>query len=132
MNLYEAKKFFNNMYPNKLVNFDFDENCYRVCECIMTDGLPNIMHHVECNKVKVTVDGMDVVYVPIKPHRFNIPWSQYKNYINSKNEVYAHPEDVNNLSNMKKNNPSSYEIALKEYMDLSGMSKDKIESKLKL
>lgn len=69
MNLYEAKDFFKQMYPNKQISFDFDEKCYRFLEIVMTDGKPNPTHHCECQKVKVMIEGMDPIYVPIQPHR---------------------------------------------------------------
>lgn len=72
MNLYEAQDFFTKMYPDKQIKYDFDEKCHRFYELVMTDGVANPSHHCECNKVKVMVDGMDAIYVPIISHRLSI------------------------------------------------------------
>jgi len=72
MNLYQAQEFFKQLYPGKEIKYDFDDKCHRFYEIIITDGQPNPVHHCECNKVKVIVDGMDPIYVPIAPHRLAI------------------------------------------------------------
>lgn len=69
MNLYECQEFFKKLYPTKEINFSFDEKCHRIYEIILTEGIPNPVHHVENNKVRVDVEGMDTIYVPIMPHR---------------------------------------------------------------
>ena len=82
MNFYEAQDFFKQMHPGKTINYEFDEKCHRVREIIYTDGVPNEMHHIENDKVKVTVEGMASVYVPIAPHRECCTWEYMKNLIN--------------------------------------------------
>jgi len=84
MNFYEAQDFFKNMYPNNLVIFEFDDFCHRVHEITYTDGKPDEMHHIECNKVKVTVQGMDInpIYVPIKAHRLICCLKDIKEFLN--------------------------------------------------
>ena len=71
MDFFQAQEFFKKMFPNSLVEFEFDKNCIRQVELIYTDGQPNPVHHVENHKVKVTVHGMEPVYVDIAPHRQN-------------------------------------------------------------
>lgn len=84
MNFYETQDMFKQIYPGKQISFEFDDKCCRVHEIIYTDGLPNEAHHIENNKVKVTIEGMDSIYVPILPHRQVCTWSHMKNLIASK------------------------------------------------
>jgi hypothetical protein len=69
MNFFQVQDFMKQMYPGKDIQFDFDDKCHRFYELVMTDGVANPVHHCECNKVKVMVEGMDPIYVPIAPHR---------------------------------------------------------------
>jgi len=88
MDFFQAQDFFNQMYPGKEIKYEFDEKCHRVHELIYTDGKPNQYHQVENNKVKVTVEGQEAVYVSIMPHRETFSWDAIKNVINSKTEVF--------------------------------------------
>jgi hypothetical protein len=87
MNFFEAQDFFKQMYPGKEMKFSFDQKCHRFYEIVITDGKPNPIHHVENNKVKVEVSGMDPIYVPIQPHR----------------EVYNHADMMNLIIRLNQN-----------------------------
>ena len=84
MNYFEVQDFFKKLYPGKKIDFEFDDKCHRFHELVYVDGIPNEMHHVENHKVKVTVEGMDPIYVPIKPHRETWTWEAIKKLIMSK------------------------------------------------
>ncbi len=84
MNFFEAQDMFKKMYPGKEIKFEFDEKCHRFHELIYTDGVPNPVHHIESNKVKVSVEGMQPIYSPIQPHRECVTWEHMKKLINSK------------------------------------------------
>lgn len=84
MNLYECEEFFKNLYQGKTVTLQFDSSCERSHELIYTDGKPNDVHHVEYRKVKVNVEGIPPVYVPINPHRECVKWEDMKARIASK------------------------------------------------
>lgn len=84
MDFIQAQEFFKNMFPGKNIKYEFDEKCHRFHELIYTDGIPNEVHHIENDKVKITVEGMDSQYVPIKPHRECCSWELMKKMINSK------------------------------------------------
>ena len=84
MDYFQAQDFFKQLYPNKKISYEFDEKCHRVHELIYTDGVPNPVHHVENDKVKVSVEGMDPIYVSIMPHRECYTWDLMKKMINSK------------------------------------------------
>lgn len=71
MNLYETQDLFKQMHPGKEIKFVFDKKCARFYELVLTDGEFNPVHHVENHKVKVEVEGMEPIYVPIAPHRQN-------------------------------------------------------------
>lgn len=84
MDFFSAQDFFQKLYPGKDIKYEFDEKCHRKHELIYTDGIPNPVHHVENDKVKVTVEGSDPIYVPIAPHRECYEWEAIKKIINSK------------------------------------------------
>lgn len=84
MNIFEVQDLFRNMYPEKKVSFEFDEKCHRYHELVYTDGKPNPVHHVDNNKVKVTVEGMEPKYVDIDSHRENYTWDAMKDLLKKK------------------------------------------------
>lgn len=83
MNYFEAQDFFKQANPGKSISFDFDDNCIRQIEAIYTDGQIHPVNHVEYQKLKVTVEGLSPVYVPIAPHRMNMTSDYLKNKIAS-------------------------------------------------
>lgn len=95
MNLYEAEDFFKNLYKDKKITYEFDMNCLKQMEIVHTDGLPNEIGHVEYKKVKVIVEGMDPVYMPIAPHRGCIEFKEIKDYVSKCEKVYK-TEEVKN------------------------------------
>lgn len=131
MNLYETQEFFKNLYPDQESIIEFDDNCIRLCECIMTDGLPHLIHHVEYNKVKVTIGNMPSVYVPIASHRMQISWANYKALVAASESVYMNPEDMKLLAELKEKDDEAYQTKLNEYCMLSGMSKESVEISVK-
>lgn len=84
MNYYQIQDFYREAYPGKNIQFEFDEKCHRFHELVYTDGKPHALHHIQNEKVKVTVEGMSPVYVQILPHRECIAWEDVKKIINSK------------------------------------------------
>jgi hypothetical protein len=131
MDFFEAQAFFQQLYPDRLVTFSFDDRCHRIHEVIFTEGLPNMHHHVECDHVKVDIADMPTQYVKIKPHRFNVGWANMKACL-AKNDVYLHPEQLEYLRGLKEDadKKAEYDGALVELQALSGMSKAAIEAKL--
>lgn len=87
MNLYECKDFFRQSYPEKKIDFSFDEKCYRSFIVTFTEGNPNEMHHIDHNKVKVEVEGMAPIYVPILTHRETCEWGKVREFVLSKNAL---------------------------------------------
>lgn len=130
MDFFEAQDFFKNMYPGKKINYEFDDNCHRKVEIIHTDSKPNMIHHVECNKVKMTVEGMPAIYVPIMSHRFNVSWKFAKTLIASKTDVFLHENDLETLLDMRDKDQNTYHGLLSEYSENSGLPQDKILEKM--
>jgi hypothetical protein len=133
MDFFELQEFFKSMYPGKLVTYEFDQNCYYSIEVIMTEGLPNVMHHLECRRVKVKVDGVEDKYVPLsKPHRMGCPWSDLKSIISKKTEVWISHEDLKELKAMKSdpNRQKEFDLACKNFEKLSEMNKEWVISKI--
>lgn len=129
MNFFEAQDFFKQMYVGKKITFEFDEKCHRFIEIVHTDGLPHEMHHLECNKVKVNVEGMDSIYIPIQPHRVNVTWKQAKSLLDSKSDVYIHPDRLMTIKSLKERSDPDYEKCLEECSEITGLSKDNIVKK---
>lgn len=130
MDYFEAQEFFKQAYPGKQISFDFDDNCIRQIETIYTDGKMHISHHVECRKLKVTVDGILPIYVPILPHRMHMTSSQIKKKIPN-DDIYWHPNELENLQKLKDENSPFLNVRLQELSDITGKSKDEISSQLK-
>ena len=128
MDFFQAQDFFKQMYPGKKISYEFDEKCHRKLEVILTNGNPNSVHHVESHQVKVMVEGMDPVYVPIQPHRENFVWSKVKNILNSKKDVHF---EQSQLSELKKCPIEKRQDMIQELIQITGLSKDQIEAKLK-
>lgn len=130
MDFFQAQEFFAKIYPGKQITYEFDDNCHRTVELVFTDGLPNLIHHVECNKVCVKVEGMDTAYVPILPHRFNTSWKAAKEYVNAKKDVHLNEEDISVCKELRKTDPESYQSKVMDLCEFSGLSSEEIESKL--
>jgi hypothetical protein len=81
MNFFQTQDFFKKMYPNTLITFEFDIKCIRTMEIIHTDGKANPVHHLEYNKVKVSVPGKEPMYVDIQPHRMCCDLNTVKEHI---------------------------------------------------
>jgi hypothetical protein len=84
MNFFEAQDFFKKLYPNDVIKFQFDEKCHKIHELIYTDGIPNEQHHIQCDKLRVTIGNQPPVYIPIAPHRMNCDWNTMKQMISEK------------------------------------------------
>lgn len=94
MDYFEVKSFFEQLYPGKSIDLSFDDSCIRQVEIIHTDGLPNLIHHVEYRKVKVSVEGLDATYVSILPHRMNCCWKDIQKALSNIKDVYINPEEL--------------------------------------
>ncbi len=129
MNLYEAQEFYNKMFPGKKIDYEFDDKCIRQIECIYTDSNLHMLNHIEYQQVKANVDGIDPVYIPIKPHRILISAAQLKDKISNDN-IFIHPEILIQLKKMMEDKDSNLKNKLEEISLYSGLSEDQIISKL--
>lgn len=127
MDYYEAKDFVKTMHPGKEVKFEFDEKCHRIHEINYVNGSPGIFHHVENNKVKVTVDGQDPFYIPIIPHREAYSWAAIKDMINSKKDVFLNDQYFQNYERVT---PEEMPIFKKELCEATGLEWKDIEIKI--
>lgn len=125
MDFFEAQEFFKKLYPDTLVTFEFDDSCIRQIEQVFTEGQKHIVGHVEFNKVKVIPQGLDPVYVPIKPHRAGICCADIHEKI-SKAPVYVHPDEKKNLEELKLSSKDEYDNKIEHLAKLSGIDKDAI------
>lgn len=129
MDIYEVQDMIAKQFPDKKVSLELDSNCQRFIEIVLTDSNPNVIHHVEHNKVKVNVEGMPSYYLPILPHRMNYTWTAVQEMLSSKNDVFIHSND---LDHMRNNAPDSqeYQDKLNQLIDFTGLTKENIEQKL--
>lgn len=132
MNFFECQEFFKNLYPEKLITFEFDENCYRFVECVVTRGLPNIMHHVECQNVKVSIDGMPDQYIPIAPHRLACSWKDLKKFISGKEDVWIDDSEIESLRQLKDepDREKDFEDQMNLYERLTDLPKEALIRKI--
>lgn len=130
MDLYEVQEMIASQFPDKNVTFEFDESCHRFIEIVVTDGLPNVVHHIENNKVKVNVEGIYSFYLPIQPHRMNFTWTAIKELLGKKNDVHIHPTDLDFLKECDKD-CDDYKAKMDQLVSFTGLSQKDIESKLK-
>lgn len=72
MDFFETERFLKKKYPGKLKNLEFDEECYRHCAFVLTEGSPNLVSHIECDRVKASIEGMMDQYISISPCRICI------------------------------------------------------------
>lgn len=89
MDFFSVQQFFTNMFPGKSIAYEFDKTCIRQVEISMTDGLPTVLHFVEFQKVKVSVEGMAVQYLPISAHRASLSWVAIATLVSQVADVYV-------------------------------------------
>ena len=122
MDFIQAQDFFANLYPGKKITYEFDENCHRFHELVHTNGKPNLYHHIENNKVKVTVEDQDAVYVPIAPHRETCTWAHISKIIAGKDDVHINDNELEAAIDS--------EDKVAELAKMSGLFKDQILKKV--
>lgn len=133
MNFAQAQETFNTMFPDKNKEYGFDEKCVHKMDAMFTDGNPHLAHYVEYNKVKVIIEGLPELYIPLMPfHRVMATWKFLKEKISTKEDVFINPEQMKLLVEAKLNpeKQNLYEDMIKEAVDCSGLPREKIEQKL--
>jgi hypothetical protein len=129
MDFFQAQEFFNEMYPGKELTYEFDDTCHRTCEIIFTQGKPNLIHHIECNRLKVNISGESSKYVPISPHRMNTTWAAVKKYMGNQQDVFIHPQDIEDYKNAQTD--LDKKSILSRLCEHSGLSEKQILENLK-
>lgn len=94
MNFSQCQEFIGKIFPRKKVKYEFDEKCQGQYHIGFTNGVLNLMHQVECDKVKITLDGHDPIYGPILPYKLSIPWSMVVHLLNSKQDICIEDETL--------------------------------------
>ncbi len=132
MNFIEAKEFFHKLYEGKKIDWVFDNSCINKLECIVIDGIVNLLHQVEFKKVKMIVDDADATYVPINAHRTNMTWQGLKDllssFINATDEVHINDAELKNLSSIT--DIELYNQSIQQLQSASGLTADKIIEKV--
>lgn len=126
MNLYEAQDFFKGMHPGKNIEWSWPKECFRTIELVHTNGKPNVYHHVECNKVCMTVEGQQPILVPIAPHRHTLTMKDIQTLISF--DDFHFPE--NTREEISKADPAVVEDILKNVADATGKNIETVRAKL--
>lgn len=121
MNLYEAIKFFQELHPDKKITVEFDAKCHRILELTYTNGLPNAIHHIENDKVKINTDDSSFTYVPIHPHRLTVAWADLKKFIVDSEDVHLNDDQLNEIN----------EDNVNEVSKLTGLTNEQLMAKKK-
>lgn len=129
MDFFSAQKFFADMFPGKKIAFHFDKSCLRQLECVFTDGIPNVYHHVEFCKVKMDVEGEESKYVPIDSHRASISWASFY-------DVIMQVSDINVTGNfltafVTDTTDEQKAVSKADLMTLTRLSSEIIDGKIK-
>jgi hypothetical protein len=130
MDLNQCKIFFDKMYSGKKVEYNFDEKCQRVIAFLFTDGLPNTAHHIECDQVKISVEGLDDFYVPIVPCKSMGGFDYMRKVINQKADFYLNPGEKESLLKIKKENEDEFNKRVDQLAESLGMHRELILMKL--
>lgn len=131
MDFFQAQEFFNSLYPDSKIEFSFDEACHRFHQIVYTDGVPNLVHHIECDKLKVTVAGKDPIYVSITPHRLNCTWAGMKELINKKEDVYLSKNEIEEIKALKDRDSEEYAKCIKQLSEFAALPVESIEEKIR-
>lgn len=129
MDFYEAKDFFKQMYPNKLVEYNFDNSCIRQVDCVFTKNQIHANCHIEYRQVRVTVGGQESFYVPIEPHRMIITCKELKKLIHD-SDVFIHPDEIANVKDMIARKDPDVPHKLAELAEHTGLDEAAIMSRL--
>lgn len=124
MDFFQAQDLFKKMFPGKDIKYEFDELCQRQHDIVYTAGQPNLMHHVENDKVKITVDGQTPIYAPITPHRLSVPWSTMKSLIDLKKDVFIDDDTLKAVAQ------DTTGTAITNVCQYSGLSADVVNKKI--
>ena len=84
MNYLEIQAFFKKLFPDKKITFEFDDYCYGKIEVGFTDGKPNDENHIECGKVKASIENMRPIHVDIIPYRQVVSLEYVRECLNRK------------------------------------------------
>lgn len=130
MDLNQCQEFCAEMFPDKKIEYMFDEKCHKAICFIFTDGLPNTAHQIECHKVKVSVEGRDPFYVPITPHRSMAGFALMKQTIMDKNDFYLNPSEKEVLTKKKEESIEEFNKMITQMSESLGMPEELIKGKL--
>lgn len=130
MDFYQAQEFFKSMFPGKQITYEFDDKCHRFYEIVMTSGDPNMVHHVENDRVKVFVEGQDPMYVPISPHRETYTWAALRAKIDCKSDVHFTDAELDSLIKANESSGFNMQDCLQELSSASGLTTEQIQSKI--
>jgi len=79
MNIYDSQSLLVNMYPEKAIQFGYDDSCVQIYEINSMAESADASHYIQYNKLKAEVEDVDQpIYIPISPHRESKSWAEMK------------------------------------------------------
>ncbi len=81
MNFFEAQEFIKKVNPGKDIKFEFDKQCVRTIEFIFSNGEPHEIPHVQYEKIKITIEKQEPMYIQISPHRVTLSYDQARDLV---------------------------------------------------
>lgn len=130
MNIHECQAFFKKQNADKNVAFELDDTCALTFELTFFDGLPNLVHNITYNKIKVTVEGQEPFMVPISPHKEVVGWARIKEILSRKTDVFIHEQTIQFMNAIEDKTSEKYTKAVEEIQTASGLSLDEVKQRL--
>jgi len=102
MKIFEVKSTVEQMHPGKAVEVDLDDTCICAFEHVGVSGVPNLFGHVCFNRAKVTVEGMEPVYMSITNHRQAVGAAEMKRKYAAMTDVVLPADVLMNIQEMNR------------------------------
>jgi len=90
------------MNPGKTVTVDLDDNSICAFELMADGGNPNLFGHVCFDRAKVSIEGMDPVYLEIEHHRQPVPIAELRRKFAAMTDVVLPADVLMNIQEMNR------------------------------
>lgn len=131
MNVFQAKEIFNNVFKDKKLEWGFDNNCMTSLCCFTSEGLPNSMHVIYFNKVKLTLEDGTINYIPIEDHQATMTWAAVRDFMSKfidSEDVFVMESELRSIAAIQE--PEILSLRLKQLQEITGISEEKIAEKI--
>ena len=102
MRIFDVQKNMQKMNPGKTVTVDLDDNSICAFELMADGGNPNLFGHVCFDRAKVSIEGMDPVYLEIEHHRQPVPIAELRRKFAAMTDVVLPADVLMNIQEMNR------------------------------